>query len=347
MSTYRITLEPSQHQFDAADDQNILEAALAAGLVLPYSCRSGACSSCKGKVVTGQYEAGPAPEQVLQAEEIETGFTLLCQAQPRSDMVIESREVRLASDIQVRKLPARLTRLRQATPDVAILTLQLPSSETFRFYAGQYIELILKEGKRRSYSMANSPDQSAALELHVRHMPGGVFTDHVFGVGATQMKEREILRLEGPFGSFFLREETEKPIVFLASGTGFAPIKAIIEAMIERGVERKAVLYWGGRRPHDLYMDDLARGWTTQLKDFSYIPVVSDALPEDQWSGRTGFVHQAVMADFEDLSGHEVYACGAPIVVESARLDFKKQRGLPDDCFFADAFTSAADTSAG
>ena len=346
MSTYRITVEPSQHQFVAADDQSILEAALAAGIVLPYSCRSGACSSCKGKVVSGDYEAGPAPAQVLQPEELEAGYTLLCQAQARSDMVIESREVRLASDIQVRKLPARLTRLRQVTPDVAILTLQLPSSETFKFYAGQYVELILKEGKRRSYSMANSPDQAAALELHVRHMPGGLFTDHVFGAGATQMKEREIMRLEGPFGSFFLREETQKPIVFLASGTGFAPIKAIIESMIERGVERKAVLYWGGRRPQDLYMDELARGWMSALKEFEYIPVVSDALPEDQWVGRTGFVHQAVMQDLPDLSGHEVYACGAPVVVESARVDFHAKCGLPEDCFYADAFTSAADTTA-
>ncbi len=206
MSTYRITVEPSQHHFDATDNQSILEAALAAGIVLPYSCRSGACSSCKGKVVSGDFEAGPAPEQILQPEELQAGFTLLCQAQARSDMVIESREVRLASDIQVRKLPARLTRMKQVAPDVAVLTLQLPSSETFKFYAGQYVELILKEGKRRAYSMANSPDQAAALELHVRHMPGGVFTDHVFGVGATQMKEREILRLEGPFGSFFLHQ---------------------------------------------------------------------------------------------------------------------------------------------
>lgn len=345
MSTYQITVEPSQHQFVAAQDQSILEAALAAGIVLPYSCRSGACSSCKGKVLSGQYEAGPAPEQVLQPEELEAGYTLLCQAQARSDMVIESREIRLASDIQVRKLPARLTRLKQVTPDVALLTLQLPSSETFKFYAGQYIELILKEGKRRSYSMANSPDQAAALELHVRHMPGGVFTDHVFGAGATQMKEREIMRFEGPFGSFFLREETQKPIVFLASGTGFAPIKAIIESMIERGVQRKAVLYWGARRPHDLYMDELARGWASALPDFEYIPVVSDALAEDQWVGRTGFVHQSVIEDFSDLSGYEVYACGAPVVVESARRDFKAQCGLPDDCFYADAFTSATDTT--
>lgn len=347
MATYTITIEPTRHQFAASDDQNLLDAALAAGIVLPYSCRAGACSSCKGKVLEGRYDAGLAPAQVLQAEEIEQGYTLLCQAHPLSDMVIESREVRLASDIQIRKLPARVTRMRMAAPDVAILTLQLPSSETFRFYAGQYVEVILKDGKRRSYSMANSPNQAAALELHVRHMPGGVFTDHVFGVGVTQMKEREIMRLEGPFGSFFLREDTDKPIVFLASGTGFAPIKAIIEYMIEQGIDRPAVLYWGGRRPRDLYMDDLVRTWEQKLPRFSYVPVVSDALPEDGWTGRTGFVHKAVMDDFSDLSSHEVYACGAPIVVESARREFAAERGLPDEAFFADAFTSAADNVTG
>lgn len=346
MTTYQITVQPSQHQFLANDDQSVLDAALAAGILLPYSCRSGACSSCKGKVLAGTFEAGSAPEQVLMAEELEAGFTLLCQAKPRSDMVIESREVRLASDIQVRKLPVRVTKIQRAAADVAVLTLQLPSSETFRFYPGQYIELILKDGKRRSYSMANSPDQAATLELHVRHMPGGLFTDHVFGVGPTQMKERDILRFEGPLGSFFLRE-SDKPIVFLASGTGFAPIKAIVESMIERGIERPAVLYWGGRRPHDLYMDELARSWVSKLPGFVYIPVVSDALAEDHWEGRTGFVHQAVMADLPDLSGYEVYACGAPVVVESARRDFRWHCGLPDEAFFADAFTSAADTANG
>ena len=345
MSTFNITIEPSQHQFPANADQSVLDAALAAGIVLPYSCRAGACSSCKGKVLSGQFEAGAAPEQVLEAAEIDEGYTLLCQAQPRSDMVIESREVRLASDIQIRKLPARLTKLRMPTDDVAIMTLQLPSSETFRFYAGQYVEIILKDGNRRSYSMANSPDQASALELHVRHMPGGRFTDHEFGVGDTAMKEREILRLEGPFGSFFLRQETDKPIVFLASGTGFAPIKAIVEFMIEQGIDREAVLYWGGRRPQDLYMDELARSWEQALPRFRYVPVVSEAQPEDGWQGRTGFVHQAVIDDMPDLSAHEVYACGAPIVVESARRDFVAKCQLPQDAFFADAFTSAADTA--
>lgn len=342
--SFQVTIQPSQHQFQANPDQSVLDAALAAGIVLPYSCKSGACSTCRGKVVSGTYEAGPSPAQVLSNEDLEAGFTLLCQAKPTSDMVIESREVRLASDIQIRKLPARVTGIKQAAPDVNILTLQLPAAETFRFYAGQYIELLLKDGKRRSYSMANAPHDAAALELHIRHMPGGLFTDHVFGVGATQMKEREILRFEGPFGSFFLREDSQKPIVMVASGTGFAPIKAIVEHMIHQKIDRAVTLYWGGRRPQDLYLDELAKSWAQDIPSFKYVPVISDALPEDNWSGRTGFVHRAVMADFSDMSDVEVYACGAPIVVESARREFVSECKLSEDAFFADAFTSAADS---
>lgn len=347
MATYQIKIEPSEHQFSASDDQSVLDAALAAGIVLPYSCRSGACSSCKGKVISGDYEAGNAPGQVLAPDEVDAGYTLLCQARPRSDMVIESREVRMASDIQIRKLPARVVGIQMPSHDVAVLTLQLPATESFRFYAGQYIDLLLKDGKRRSFSMANSPDNAAQLELHVRHMPGGYFTDHVFGAGATKMKEREILRFEGPLGSFFLRNETDKPIIFLASGTGFAPIKAIIEQMIAQGNTRPAVLYWGGRRPGDLYMDTLARGWQEQLPGLTYVPVVSDALPQDNWSGRTGFVHQAVLDDFSTLKGHEVYACGNPAMVEAARKSFCGDAGLPEDAFFMDAFTPAADVTQG
>jgi CDP-4-dehydro-6-deoxyglucose reductase len=343
MNTFTITLEPTQHTFQAAEDQNILEAALAAGLVIPYSCRSGACSTCKGKILSGSFESGVAPSQILSEQELEQGYTLLCQIQPRSDLRIESREVRLASDIQIRKLPARLIDMVQPAPDVAVLTLQLPMAEKFRYYPGQYVDFLLKNGKRRSYSMASAPVDANTVSFHVRHMPGGVFTDPVFGLTTTPMKIRDILRIEGPLGSFFLREDTHKPIVFVASGTGFAPIKSIVEHMIANGIVRPAFLYWGGRRPVDLYMHDLAQQWAKQLPNFQYIPVVSNASPEDQWVGRTGFVHQAVLDDFNDLSGHEVYACGAPIVVESARQSFAKERGLPDEAFFADAFVSATD----
>ncbi len=344
--SFQVTVLPSQHQFAANADQSVLEAAMAAGIVLPYSCRSGACSTCKAKVISGSVQDGSIPTSVLSDEEIEAGYKLLCQTHATSDLVIESREVRLATDIQIRKLPSRVTTMKKMADDVMVLELQLPAADTFRFYAGQYIEVILKDGKRRSYSMANAPHAASPIELHVRHLSGGLFTDHVFGTGATQMKEREILRLEGPYGSFFLREDSTLPIILLASGTGFAPIKAIVEHMIHHNVQRPVTLYWGGRRPADLYMNELAKSWSYTLPDFKYVPVISDALPEDGWTGRTGFVHRAVMEDFPDMSGYQVYACGAPIMVESARKEFEAVCKMPDDAFFADSFTSAADSAA-
>lgn len=341
--SFQVTVQPSKHQFPVEPGQTVLDAAMAAGFVLPYSCRNGACSTCKGKVVSGEFDAGLYPAQILSPEELSQGFTLFCQAKPTSDMVVEATEVRLASDIQIRKLPSRVMSIERVTADVTVLKLQLPASEQFRYYAGQYVEVILKEGRRRSYSMASAPHTGGPLELHIRHMPGGLFTDHVFGAGTTQMKEREILRLEGPFGSFFLREDTDKPIVLLASGTGFAPVKAIVEHITHKEIRRSVVLYWGGRRPADLYMDELARSWAETLPDFTYVPVVSNALPEDNWTGRSGYVHEAVMQDLPDMAGHQVYACGTPLMVDAARAQFSEQCGLPPEEFYADAFTSEAD----
>jgi CDP-4-dehydro-6-deoxyglucose reductase len=343
--SFKVTVHPSNHEFSVEEGQSVLDGALAAGIVLPYSCRNGACSTCKGKVVEGSYDAGSSPAQILSPEDLREGYTLFCQAKPASDMVIEAHEIRMASDIQIRKMPSRVMDISRLGEDVIILKLQLPAADPFRYYAGQYLEFILKDGRRRSYSMATPPVDDNLVELHIRHLPGGAFTDHVFGAGATAMKPREILRVEGPFGSFFLRDDSEKPIVFLASGTGFAPIKAIIERMIATGDPRKAVLYWGGRRPSDLYMHELAQQWTEELPGFDYVPVISEALPQDGWTGRTGFVHQAVMQDIPDLSGYQVYACGAPIMVENARKDFVHVNGLPEDEFFADAFTTEADVA--
>src|SRR5690554_1235585 len=340
--SFKVTVLPSQHEFTVKDGQSVLDAALEAGIVLPYSCRNGACSTCKGRVASGEFQAGPGAAQILSEEEREQGYTLFCQAIPLSDLTIEAHEVRMASDIQIRKMPSRVMSMESLAHDIMKLTLQLPSSEPFRYYPGQYLDFILKDGRHRSYSMATPPVESNLVELHIRHTPGGAFTDHVFGVGATQMKVREILRVEAPLGSFFLRD-SRKPAIFLASGTGFAPIKAMVEHMIANGDPRPVRLYWGGRRPVDLYMDTQAREWETRLADFKYVPVVSDALPEDNWQGRSGFVHSAVMEDFPDLSGYQVYACGAPIMVDSARKDFSEHCGLPEDEFYADAFTTAAD----
>ena len=344
--SFKVTVLPSNHEFTVKAEQTVLDAALEAGIVLPYSCRNGTCSTCKGKIVSGTWDAGPAPAQILEADELDQGYTLLCQARPATDLVIEANIVRMAGDIEVRKMPSRVMAIEDLAPDVRLVKLQLPASDPFNYHPGQYVEFIMRDGRRRSYSMANASSDTNLIELHIRHMPGGAFTDHVFGAGDTAMKVREIQRVEGPLGSFFLREDSDKPIVLLASGTGFAPIKALMERLIATGSRRAVELYWGGRRPHDLYMHDLAQHWADTLPHVRYVPVVSDALATDNWTGRTGFVHHAVMADMADLSAYQVYACGTPIMVESARHDFVRSNGLPEDEFFADAFTSEADVVA-
>ncbi|OGB43883.1 MAG: CDP-6-deoxy-delta-3,4-glucoseen reductase, partial [Burkholderiales bacterium RIFCSPLOWO2_12_67_14] len=278
----------------------------------------------------------------LSAEEEAAGYVLTCCGVAQNDVVLESRQVTEAGAFPIKKMPVRVNALERVSPDVIVMRLQLPASDTFQYHAGQYVEFLLRDGERRSYSMANAPHTQATqpgLELHLRHMPGGKFTDHVFSA----MKEKDILRIEGPYGGFFLREDSELPLILLASGTGFAPIKAIIEHMQFKGITRPATLYWGGRRPADLYQSAWIEAQLPSMPNLRYVPVVSDALPEDGWSGRTGFVHQAVLQDFPDLSGHQVYACGAPIVVESAKRDYVARAGLPEEAFFADAFTSAAD----
>jgi CDP-4-dehydro-6-deoxyglucose reductase len=338
-SQFQIQIEPSGRSFTVSPSETLLLAGIAQGINLPYGCKDGACGSCKCKKLSGSVTHGVHQSKALSDEEEAQGFVLPCCATATSDVVLESRQVTAEGAMPIKKMPTRVTLMERKSPDVIRLMLQMPANEVFAYRAGQYIEFLLRDGLRRSYSMANAPHLIAhGMELHIRHMPGGKFTDLVFG----SMKERDILRIEGPYGSFYLRQEESKPMVLLASGTGFAPIKALIEDMQFKGVTRPATLYWGGRRPSDLYMDDWVKAKLTEMPNLRYVPVVSDALPEDGWTGRTGFVHQAVLQDVPDLSGHQVYACGAPIVVESAQRDYVRA-GLPMDEFYADAFTSEAD----
>jgi CDP-4-dehydro-6-deoxyglucose reductase len=340
--TYQVTVQPSGHLFQVPEGETVLAAALNEGYHLPYGCRNGACGSCKGKLVAGSIDQGKYQHTALSEDERAAGYALFCVAKPLSDLVIEVRSIGAVKDIPVKKLPCRVHKLERVADDVMIAHLKLPANERLQFLAGQYIEFILKDGTRRSFSMANAPHDDEFLQLHIRHVPGGQFTDHVFGT----MKERDILRFEGPLGSFFLQEST-KPIVCVASGTGFAPIKAIIEDALRKGVDRPMTLYWGARRPKDLYLNELPLRWAAEHSHLRYVPVISDALPEDGWQGRTGFVHRAVMDDFADLSAHQVYACGVPIMVESARRDFTHERRLPIDEFYADSFTTQADLARG
>jgi len=338
---HSVTIQPSGQQFQVEDGEAVLAAALRQGLVLPYGCKNGACGTCKGKIVSGTVDFGVYQPKALPDEDKARGKALFCQAKPLSDLVIEARTIGAAKGIEVKMLPCRVHKLERLADDVMVLHLKLPANEKLVFLAGQFIEFLLKDGSRRSFSMANAPHDAELLQLHVRHVAGGQFTDHVFG----KMKERDILRFEGPLGTFFLREDSARPLVFVASGTGFAPIKSIIEAAVNKGLTRPMTLYWGARRPKDLYMNALAESWAARglLK---YVPVVSEALPEDGWNGRSGFVHRAVMADFPDLSAHQVYACGVPVMVDAARRDFTSACRLPEDEFYADSFTTQADAPA-
>jgi CDP-4-dehydro-6-deoxyglucose reductase len=337
--TFQVTVEPSGRQFSCDQDETVLAAAIRAGVGLPYGCKNGACGSCRGKLLAGEVSHRAHQERALPVADEARGFALFCCATPHSDLVIEAREVLGISEFPIKKMPTRVAKIDRVTDDVIVLSLQLPANERLQYRAGQFIEFILKDGRRRSYSMANAPHLDEHLTLHIRHLPGGVFTDQVFNT----MKERDILRFEGPLGTFFLREDSAKPVVMLASGTGFAPIKAMVEQAQHNRLTRPITLYWGGRRPGDLYMDALCNEWAATLPGFRYVPVVSDPKPADNWQGRTGFVHQAVMQDLPDLSGHQVYACGAPVMVEAAQSDFIARCGLPAEEFYADAFTSEAD----
>jgi CDP-4-dehydro-6-deoxyglucose reductase, E3 len=336
---FNVTVQPSGRAFQVEAGEAILAAAIRQGIGMPYGCKDGACGSCKCRKLEGTVQHGVHQSKALSAEEEASGFILTCCGVPQTDVVLESKQVTDESAFPVRKMPSRVSALEKKSQDVMVVKLQLPANDTFRYHAGQYVEFILRDGARRSYSMANAPHNGPHVELHIRHMPGGKFTDHVF----TAMKEKEILRVEGPFGSFYLREDSDKPMILLASGTGFAPIKALIEHLQFKGIERPATLYWGGRRPSDLYLDDWVKATVAEMPSLSYVPVISDALPEDNWNGRTGFVHRAVLEDFPDLSGHQVYACGAPIVVDSARAEYSAKAKLPPEEFYADAFTTEAD----
>jgi CDP-4-dehydro-6-deoxyglucose reductase len=344
--TFTVTVQPSGRTFQVDRGEAILSAAIRQGIGLPYGCKDGACGSCKSRLLEGRVILGAHQHKALSVEEEEAGMTLTCRAAPQTDVVIEARAVPGAGLFAPRKMPTRVVSIERPSHDVAVLKLQLPATDPLQYYAGQYVEFILRDGARRSYSMANAPHnlgEPPAVELHIRHMPGGKFTDHVFGA----MKEKEILRMEGPFGSFYLRESSDKPIVLLASGTGFAPIKAIVEHLRLKHSHRPAVLYWGARGKADLYMHEWARAAAEDMPSLTYVPVLSEPRPEDQWTGRTGFVHRAVMADHPDLAAWQVYACGAPAMVEAAQRDLVATCGLPADEFYADSFTSEADKLAG
>ena len=330
--TNHVKIEPSGHEFDVKNDESILDAAIRQGMHLPYGCRNGKCGKCLGKVIQGEVSYSEQPKALSNADKA-TGMAIFCQARAATDLVIESREAETAKDIPVVKLPCRLEALEQLNHDVMYLKLKLPETERMQFLAGQYIDFLLKDGKHRSFSIANAPHNDECIELHIRHVTEGKFTTEVFA----NMKVKEMFRIEGPHGNFYIREKSKKPIIFMAGGTGFAPIKGMIEHVLEIKLERPMHIYWGAHAAEDLYMDDVAKKFTKLNPLIKYTPVLSASKEADNWQGRTGWVHEAILQDYPDLSGHEVYAAGPPAMVHAAKDAFEAA-GLTQESYFSDAF---------
>ena len=334
--SFKITVQSSGQTFTATGDETILEAALRQGMGLPYGCRNGACGSCKGQLVSGNIKYNDVSLTGLTEKDSESGMILFCQARPVSDITIKSRQISATADLPVRKLPCRVMRIEKLNHDVLRLYLKLPATERLQFLAGQYIDILMQDGKHRSFSLANAPHDDEFLELHIRHYDGGLFSELAFN----HLQEKTLLRIEGPLGTFFLNEESERPIIMVAGGTGFAPVKSIIEHARHKQLQRPIHLYWGARSKKDLYLHELAREWAAQIGNLNYIPVLSDPQDVDQWKGHTGLVHEAVLSDFSDLSIYEVYTCGPPPMVQAVRDTFIR-RGLDADFIYSDSFEFA------
>lgn len=359
---FDIKLEPEGPSFEARPDETILEAALRQGVLLPYGCRNGACGACRARIASGEVrfdehdaDAAGAILRGLTERERRDGWTLLCRARPASDVRVAARVNPDGS--AVRTLPARIDERRALAPDVMELRLRLPPTERLHYRPGQYIDLLLRDGRRRAFSIANAPTDDGHLTLHIRHIAGGAFSGPLF---SGELAKGALLRIRGPLGAFHLREAAASdgaalpPALLIAGGTGFAPIKAMIENALRLPLEREMHLYWGVRSTPDLYLPDLPRVWAGAHARFHFVPVLSEpdsvalagatgAAAADAWTGRTGLVHRAVLADFPRFDAHEVYVSGPPPLVAAVREEFP-ERGLDPERLFFDSFDPAHET---
>ena len=335
--SFTVTTHHNGQQFETRPGETILDAALRDNRIFPYGCRNGVCGACKCNLVSGKVDYGDYEEFTLTDEEKDEGKVLICQAIPLEDVTIDAQEVMTGQNVQIKMLPCRVARMDRLSEDVMRLYLTLPKSQEFNFIPGQYIDLLMKDGQRRSFSIANQPEatREEGLELHIRLVPGGQFTPRVFD----SMKERDLLRLEGPFGTYFLQSEAERPIIMVAGGTGFAPVKGLIEHAIEKDENHAIHLFWGARDEKDLYLDSLAGEWAARMANFRYTPVLSESTSAT-WAGATGFVHEAVVASYDEFSGFDVYASGPPVMVNAVR-DHLGARGMSPDSFHFDSFDFA------
>ncbi len=336
--SFKIRVPASGHEFTAEVNETILEAALRQGIGLPYGCRNGACGKCSGEVISGVTEYDTEALRALAKKEHESGKTLFCQACAVTDLEIKVREIINSSDIEIKTLPCRVEKMELLTDDVMMLLLKLPENERLQFLAGQYIEFLLKDGKRRAFSIASAPHNDEYIELHIRHVPDGHFGDFVFD----GLKEKTLMRIEGPLGSYFLREDNSRPIILMGGGTGFAPLKGMLEHAFHINLDRPIHLFCGVRAKQDLYMDEMVHLWLKQHANLKYTAVLSEPAAEDNWQGETGFVHEGVVKHYPDLSGYDVYLSGPPPMVK-AGMELFYEKGLPETQIYSDSFEYSDD----
>jgi len=336
--SFKVRVPATGHEFSANENETILDAALRQGIGLPYGCRNGACGKCSGEVLTGETHYDTDALRAAAKKEYEAGKTLFCQACATSDLEIRVREIIKSSDIEIKTLPCRVEKMQLLTHDVMMLKLKLPETERMQFKAGQYIEFLLKDGKCRAFSIANAPHDDEYIELHIRHVPDGHFGDFVFD----GLKEKTLMRIEGPLGSYFLREDSDRPIILMGGGTGFAPLKGMLEHAFHINYKKPIHLFCGVRAKRDLYMDEMVQAWLKQYKNLSYTAVLSDPEAEDNWQGETGYVHESVVKIYPDLSGYDIYLSGPPPMVK-AGMDLFYKNGLPETQIYSDSFEYSDD----
>lgn len=334
MTDFNVTISPSGKQFAVRAGETILAAALRQGIMLSYSCRNGSCGSCRGQLLAGSVHYPLQPPQALNQQQLEAGAALFCQAVPQSDLHIQARELDAIRDIPLRMLPARVQSRELLAANVARLRLTLPQGQRLQFLAGQYIDILLPGGQRRAFSLANAPHDESGLELHVRHVEGGDFTEYVFN----EMPERAIVRFEGPLGTFFLREDSPRPILMMAGGTGYAPLKAMLDHALHSGLQRSVHLFWGARNRDELYALAQAQDYTRASPLIRFDAALSEPQAADHWHGATGWVHEALLRQYADtLAEHDVYMSGPPAMINAARQAFVAA-GLPEEQLFYDSF---------
>lgn len=333
---FLVTLADENVTFTCEENQSVLDAALEKGITISYGCRNGLCGSCMGELQQGQLEYPEGQPGGISEEEVNQGKALFCKAVPLGDITIKVNVLKPQVDIEVKTLPARVNEIQHLTDDVIKLILQLPAVETFNFKAGQWVYFVLKDGRKRAFSIANAQNEKNQLELQIRHAIGGVFTDFVFENLTTGL----LLRIEGPHGTFYFQQD-DRPILLVAGGTGFAPIKGIFEEMSQQELKQPVHLFWGSRAKKDLYQEDLVQQWVRQY-GINYTPVLSEPDERDNWQGESGFVHQAVIKAYPDLSQFALYMAGPPQMIDSCKDTFIKA-GLEDNRLYYDSFDYSSD----